>query len=76
MPDYRVYETKKIACTAIRNLIKSQKNIKGSQLRLMVMENYGLAGSFVDDYLKELHEEGIVKVTFIAGKADTVQAHE
>lgn len=59
MPDYRNTETRKTAAKAIRNRINNatiENPATSAQLRLMVLENYGLSGKWVNEYVKDLVE--------------------
>jgi hypothetical protein len=65
MPDYRILEAKQKATKAITTHINySTKPLKGSDLRLMIADNYGLSGRWVDEYVRDLADSGIVKAEF------------
>jgi predicted transcriptional regulator len=73
MPDYRILEAKQRATKVVRTMLKQETEYSGSQLRIMAMENYGLSGRFIDEYIRELVDEGYAVATFAGTKVLTVK---
>lgn len=74
MPDYRLLEAKQKATRAITSRIaNSTAPVKGSDLRLMIADNYGLGGRWVDEYVRDLNDSGVVKASFTGKRLETVE---
>lgn len=69
MTDTKYNETRKTAAKAVKNLIaQSPEGVSISAIRILVVENYGIGGGWVDKYLKDLYIAGYIDITFDKGK--------
>ncbi len=69
MTDTKYNQMRITASKAIRNKILSEKhNCKVSSVRIFILENYGIGGRWVDQYLIDLEDEGYIKLSYEQNK--------